>query len=266
MKMSHRPKVTVVTVVRNADHVLERTILSVLGQTYPSIEYIIVDGASTDGTLDIIRKYEKSIAGWTSGQDGGIYFAMNKGIALATGDWINFMNAGDEFLSERTLEQFMSAVEPGTDVAYGDTQLVLPFGDYIKKGHTDFNAKNTMPFVHQAAFARSALLKERPFDTTYRLCADRAWFYQMYQTGFSFQYLPVTVARYEAEEGVSTVNVDKLELEMARVAGVSGRMSWKAGFAVRRINRAVRNWMKRLLPSGLVTKIRRRKAEKNYRA
>jgi glycosyltransferase involved in cell wall biosynthesis len=84
------PLIAVITVVRNGEKTLEQTILSAINQTYTNVEYIVVDGASTDGTLDIIRKYDDRIGYWVSEPDEGIYDAMNKGIDLATGEWINF--------------------------------------------------------------------------------------------------------------------------------------------------------------------------------
>ena len=90
MEQIDSPLITVVTVVFNDVQHIEETILSVVNQTYPNIEYIIIDGCSTDGTVDIIKKYEERIAYWVSEPDQGIYDAMNKGIQKATGEWINF--------------------------------------------------------------------------------------------------------------------------------------------------------------------------------
>ena len=91
---------SIITVVFNAVADLEKTIKSILGQRFPDREYIIIDGGSTDGTVDIIRRYEKQLAFWSSEPDRGIYDAMNKGVLKARGNFLNFMNAGDLFADE----------------------------------------------------------------------------------------------------------------------------------------------------------------------
>lgn len=100
--------ITIITVVYNDKEGLERTVNSVLSQTYKSLEYIIVDGGSTDGTLDVIRKYEDKINKWISEPDHGIYDAMNKGIRMASGKWLNFMNAGDVFANDDIIRSVFS--------------------------------------------------------------------------------------------------------------------------------------------------------------
>ncbi len=115
---------SIVTVVYNGQTVLEKTIQSVLAQTYPFIEYIIVDGGSKDDTLKIIHKYDARINKWISEPDRGIYDAMNKGIKMATGDFILFLNAGDRLYDPATLEKIAAQIKPDTDVAYGETMLV----------------------------------------------------------------------------------------------------------------------------------------------
>ncbi len=106
MNLQNNPLVTIVTVSYNVVSTIERTILSVVNQTYSNIEYIIIDGGSTDGTVDIIKKYMDKIAYWVSEPDKGIYDAMNKGILMAKGQWINFMNSGDYLYSNDVISQF----------------------------------------------------------------------------------------------------------------------------------------------------------------
>ena len=119
---SIRPLVSVVTVVFNGEKYLEETIQSVINQTYDNVEYIIIDGGSTDGTLDIIKKYEDRIDYWVSERDRGIYDAMNKGIDLASGEWINFMNAGDGLDSYSILNEiFSNKINLKIGLIYGNT-------------------------------------------------------------------------------------------------------------------------------------------------
>ncbi len=119
-----KPLLTVITVVYNGGQSLEETIQSVINQTYENIEYIIVDGASSDGSLDIIKKYEDKIDYWVSETDEGIYDAMNKGICLASGGWLNFMNAGDTFFSLQVVGSILGEQFPDEiDFIYSDTLL-----------------------------------------------------------------------------------------------------------------------------------------------
>jgi len=119
------PTVSIVTVVYNRVNQLEETILSVLNQQFDKFEYIIIDGGSTDGTIDLIRKYEDRIAYWISEKDKGIYDAMNKGIDAAKGKWINFMNCGDRFMPD-ALSSVFSEDHNGADIVFGDTIIRYP--------------------------------------------------------------------------------------------------------------------------------------------
>ena len=122
--------ISIVTVSYNAVLTIEQTILSVINQTYPNVEYIIIDGGSTDGTVDIIKKYANKIAYWVSEPDKGIYDAMNKGGLKATGDFIQFLNAGDWFENEHVIEKIFKDWYKRVDVIYGDMIIRRSDGVY----------------------------------------------------------------------------------------------------------------------------------------
>ncbi len=131
MRANHQPSTgnrqpifTIITIVYNSENVLEGTIHSVLNQTFQNYEYIIIDGASKDKTLDIIEKYADKITKMISEPDKGLYDAMNKGLNLATGDFVLFLNAGDRFYSTDILEKIAGKVTEDIDIIYGETMLV----------------------------------------------------------------------------------------------------------------------------------------------
>jgi len=128
--MNPKPKVSIITVTYNAENFLEKTIQSVLTQTYENIEYIIIDGGSKDGTLDLIKKYEGSIDFWKSEKDEGLYDAMNKGIKYSTGEYLWFMNAGDEIYAKDTLEKNFEKSNKA-DIYYGETKYYDLQGKYL---------------------------------------------------------------------------------------------------------------------------------------
>lgn len=119
-----QPTISIITVVYNGADLLESTIQSVLLQSYPAIEYLIVDGASTDKTVEIIKRYEGQIGQWVSEPDKGLYDAMNKGLRMATGDFVWFMNAGDTIAEAETLEKVVAAGSAETDIFFGEVLVV----------------------------------------------------------------------------------------------------------------------------------------------
>ena len=154
-------KISVVTVCYNAADTIEKTILSVLNQTYHDIEYIIIDGGSTDGTVEIIRKYADKIAYWVSEPDKGIYDAMNKGIEVATGEWINFMNAGDRFYKSDVIKLIFDNMNcyDDVDIIYGDSLEEDHYGSIVYKyASAESNLLEKFPiYRHGASFVRTEL-------------------------------------------------------------------------------------------------------------
>lgn len=122
--MSNKPVISIITVVYKGVDLLSGTIESVIDQTYAHIEYIIVDGGSTDGTVAVIEKYQGQINQWVSEADKGLYDAMNKGLKMATGDFVWFMNAGDHLYAPDTVEKMIDQWQPDTDILYGEVMLV----------------------------------------------------------------------------------------------------------------------------------------------
>ena len=119
--MIKKPLISIITVVYNDIENIEETILSVLSQTYDNIELIVIDGASNDGTADVIKKYDKKIDYWISEKDGGIFDAMNKGIKVSKGDYINFMNSGDFFTSADLVNEVVKNLDnQRIDLLYGN--------------------------------------------------------------------------------------------------------------------------------------------------
>lgn len=204
---SSGPLVSVITVVRNSALTLEQTMLSVINQSYKRIEYIIIDGGSTDGTLDIIKKYEKQIAYWISEPDKGIYDAMNKGIALSTGEWINFMNAGDRFYQTDTIQRVMSSDCGAADLIFGHCQMVYdPDFSLIWKTKNITDLWKGMIFRHQSLFTKASVCKKLYFNLDYKIGADFAFIFTCYQNALKLQPIDLVVSSVSAE-GLSDTNI-----------------------------------------------------------
>ncbi len=124
MNNLNKPLISIVTIVYNGEQFLERTIQSIIGQTYDRIEYIIIDGNSKDKTVEIIKKYSSKIAFWQSEPDKGLYDAMNKGIKVAKGDYLLFINAGDELYETDTIKKIVNSSAELPDIYYGETLMV----------------------------------------------------------------------------------------------------------------------------------------------
>lgn len=192
-----RPLISVVTVCYNAVNNIERTIQSITNQAYSNIEYIIIDGGSTDGTIDIIKKYVDKITYWVSEPDKGIYDAMNKGIKVATGEWINFMNCGDFFVNSNIFDLLFREKEYCVDVIYGDTKCMFPWGDVIKSPLSWDAWSRALLFYHQSSFVRLSLMKSYLFDIKYHIAADYDFFYKIRKQYNKFYYIPIVIAAYD---------------------------------------------------------------------
>lgn len=175
------PKVSIITVSYNAEQFIERTIQSVQEQTYSNIEYVIIDGASKDGTLDIVNRYQSLVSTLVSERDKSLYDAMNKGIKQATGDYIWFMNAGDRIASPETLEKAMAGAQDA-DFIYGKTIRITEDGQQHPwhKAHPNPETLNWKSFGEGMVVCHQSMLVRRTLaplydDTTWKHVADIDW-------------------------------------------------------------------------------------------
>lgn len=175
-------KITVILSVLNCRHTLKRCIESVICQDYPLKELIIIDGGSTDGSVDVIRTMKSpAISHWESAPDHGIYHAWNKGLARATGDWINFMGADDYFLNKNVFGKVASAIgqcPPDTMVAYGQEAVVAPDGEILEINGAPWEEVGRrfpieMSIPHPAVFHSNALFRALgTFDESFKIAGD----------------------------------------------------------------------------------------------
>ena len=192
-------KVSVITVAYQAKASLKATMASVRQQNYPSIEYIVVDGGSTDGTVELLES-SNNLDLWVSGADGGIYEGMNRGLELATGEWVVFMNAGDTFHEPATLTLVMAECQRvSPDIWYGNWHVRgSESSDGVAFDDSPHNyGKNVWKgdcFSHQAMVSRLAYHRRHPFDTTIRINADLKYFWDAVTSGAKVHYQPLVAA------------------------------------------------------------------------
>lgn len=168
-------KISIITVVYNGEAYLEKTIQSIVSQTYQNIEYIIIDGGSSDATLDIIKKYENKISHWISEPDKGIYDAMNKGVKLANGNFVNFMNADDTIYENNAIEKVVEQIIDKDSLYYTRASVV---SDRVCWIYPDYDVKDYQKWLklnlpnHQTMFFPKKFYQSTLYDLRLRIGAD----------------------------------------------------------------------------------------------
>ena len=214
---------SVITVTYNAETTIERTLQSVAEQSYPHIEHIIVDGNSKDKTIELIKKSENNKLKWISEPDKGLYDAMNKAAATATGDYLCFLNAGDKFHAPNSVEEMMKTIDSDNapDIIYGETAIVSNDGEFLhmrklqtpeKLHYKSF--KQGMLVCHQAFIVSKALFE--PYDLKYRFSSDFDWAVRMMKKAKSIHNTHLTLIDY-LNEGLTTANRKKSLKERYRI-------------------------------------------------
>lgn len=245
-------KITIITVTFNCKNSIEKTIQNIINQSYKNIEYIIVDGRSTDGTVEIINKYRNNIDIFISEPDNGIYDGMNKGIKLSSGDWIIFMNSGDYFVSLDILDKiFKTTIDSNIGVIHGG--WFLKYKDILRekksfpfyKSHKSFRG---MGFSHQSVFVRSNLAKNRLFNLSFKLAADYDMIWNLYyKDKTKFYELNYPISIMEEEDGATIQNYKKHIEEVCQICGFNKKKYYKIfviySTMIYKIKRKIKHWL-----------------------
>ena len=247
--------ISVITVVYNDVENIERSLLDTIAQSYKDLELIVIDGGSTDGTVDVLKKYSSKII-WLSEKDKGIYDAMNKGAKIASGEWILYHNCGDFFSSNESIsEMFKTGVNEDVCVLYGNCRFVNNYGyiDRIPPLSNPGYDLHMMPVFHPAAFIRTSYQKSHSYDLSYKSSADYDFFIKCLKEGGKFEYRPTLVTNYSYGDGMSVANWLTVYKENRRVHISNGIHSETVfSFYLRIINTFLHNKAKKLLPKKFV--------------
>lgn len=236
MEQVKTPDLTVITVCYNAASDLEMTLRSVTGQSARKrMEIIVIDGGSTDKTPEVLDRYRDRIDRIVSEPDKGIYNAMNKGIGLSTGRYVNFMNAGDRFFDGQTVADFLTEIEKmeeRPDIVYGWTVMKYPEGCRPRRPAL-YAMPREIGCCHQSILVDGDLLRREPFDESYRIVADYELFHRLYRKGARFAEIDKYIAVYDMTGISSDPATERLRYsERCRVNGVADTT---LGFNIKRL-------------------------------
>ncbi len=250
---SGQPKISIITVVRNSAIELENTIQSVLVQNYPHIEYIVIDGGSDDGTVEVIKKYSTQISSWVSEPDRGIYDAMNKGLAKATGEWVSFMNAGDLFFNDKVVSAIFNQDLHDAQVLFGDSIARYPAFDARRKALPVEDLWKGMICCHQAMFFRTSVIRDKGYRPELFFSADYEMILRLYLDGKIFRHVAETVAIFDTG-GISNLKmVESAQSNLAILRSARTLTREEERFHQRVIRKArFTEWLYRLVPADLM--------------
>lgn len=217
--MIEYPLISIVTVVYNNVSNIEETIQNISSLTYPKIEYIIIDGNSTDGTIDVIKKYTSKIDVFITEKDLGIYDAMNKAIKYCNGDWVIYMNSGDRFYDYNIFNFFLDNNDfKGKNILFGSTSFVRNNQLYIIPPKNLKYIWRGMPMCHQSMFIRTSLLKKNPFNLNYTFASDYNFLYDIFlldEKSVEKLNMPISIIR---TKGFSETNSIKTYMEYSEIS------------------------------------------------
>ena len=249
------PLISVITVVLNSKNLIEQTIKSVLYQDYPNIEYIVIDGGSVDGTIEIINSYKSKLKFFLSEPDLGIYYAMNKGLLIAKGDWVNFMNSGDIFISNHTISNAAKEMNNSVDILYGSVEINYYNFLRTEEAGSPKNLWKGMQFSHQSIFVNLPYHKKNLFNANIKIVGDLEFFYKAYKNNLRFKNLKQTVSQVSIG-GLSETNRYKTITSSCKVI-CEGKVKpiIRIYYAIQIFNLFFKKLIKIILPKTLIRKL-----------
>lgn len=249
------PLISIITVVFNGIKYIESTIESIINQAYPNIEYIIIDGGSKDGTIDIIKKYENSIVKWISEPDKGTYDAMNKGIMLAKGMWINFMNCGDKFFSNTVVSEIFSEKDNlNYELIYGNIEYRYDSFVVIERAKPNLeDFWKGMVFSHQSTFTKTDLYRRYNFDLSYKFAADFDFFLKIVESSVRYKYIDNIVSS-NIVEGLTRENIGKSLKDRIRIISQKKILRFNLYYLKRFLIFSLKESFKKIIPIKILPK------------
>lgn len=214
-------KLSIITINYNNKEGLRKTIESVVAQTTCDFQYIVIDGGSTDGSIDVIKEYADHIDYWVSEPDKGIYNAMNKGVAVANGEYCQFLNSGDWLYSNIVIEAVLPCLSEDYDILSGEQMISLPNGSFIEQYTPTPERLSSLYFIqaslpHPASFIKTQQLRKRPYDESYKIIADWIFFFESFlYDNIRFQKLSCKIACFDWG-GISGSQIELREEERKR--------------------------------------------------
>jgi len=253
------PLFTIVTICYNAFDSIDSTLKSVFEQTCHDYEYIVIDGLSTDGTVEKLSQYSSKLSKFVSEKDKGLYDAMNKGLALASGKYVLFLNAGDQFSSDTVLQKVKEGI-------YQNEGYIAYYGDVIY--HSDWGNRYVRPFKlkrihtgmfcsHQSIFINTESAKQIGFDLSYRYAADYGMIYEVYKNNPNFCYLPFAFSIVTVQSGTTYSHFKDSQLEACKIKikGGENSLRCKIHFYYGYYKFVIHEFIKGFLPASVIKKI-----------
>jgi glycosyltransferase involved in cell wall biosynthesis len=246
------PKVSIITVTYNCESLVGETLLSCINQTYENKEIIVIDGKSTDGTLSRVKKYESRLGVIISEKDNGIFDAMNKGISLASGEWIIFMNSGDSFVSDTTLSELKELLQNSAcGVIYAPHILRYNNHERLINDIPFFEQKKlyrTMGFSHQSCLVRTSLASKYGFSPDFKLSADYKIIWSIYYDEKAmFIKSPTPIAVMDDNGGETVTKYKQHLIEECIICGFRQSIQRKIFIEIKYWNFKIKRLIKRLI-------------------